>query len=134
MILLLQTLPEMPWWAALISLAIGTALGVGAGLPWRSSAMAATSRADNAEAERDSQREAKNQLLQENIQLKATVAVLEAKTDLNGLRAQVAKEMKEMRDEFKSHSDQDLVSNQQHIEAVNTLKTSVNLVLEQMKK
>lgn len=96
--------------------------------------MAATSRADNAEAERDNVRQQRDTLIKENTELKAQVAVLEAKTDLNGLRGQFAEEMKQVRLEMKTHSDQDLTTATQQTSALEAVKGALNLLTEQMKK
>lgn len=131
--LIFQTMPMVPWWAALIALATGAAMGVMAALPWRSSALAATSRADNAEAERDAQREAKKQVAEENTLLKADIAVLKAKTDLNGLKAEMTKAMEAMRTEFKDHSDQDLATAKDHITAMAAVNTTLEALREHMR-
>src|SRR2546421_4362298 len=113
MILLLQSAQGWPWWISLIAGAVGGAAGLTLGLikelPWRSVAAARKETLEDLRAE----------CLEKDktiVRLEAELKVSQAKTDLNGLRGEFAKEMKEIKEEFKSHADQDLITANQHIE------------------
>lgn len=124
----LQTIPVvLPWWAAVLVLICGVALGVFGALPWRSTARAA-------KEELGTIRDSRNRLRNENKDLVAQVAVLQAKTDLNGLRAQFIKSLQEIRDEFKHHSEQDMTTAQQQTAALEAVKISLGVLQEQFKK
>ena len=125
--MLLFQFAAMPWWATVIGVVTGIALGVLGALPWRSAAGAAN-------AERDSLRETRNRLIEENTNLKAEVAVLKARTDLDGLRAEMIKSMTEMREEFQKHSDQDFAVAKEHVEAMAMVNSTLKMLREQMRK
>lgn len=112
-------------WGSVIGTAIGAAMGLGAALPWRSAAQAAKASADAAIEERDLVREARNRLSDENKTLTAENAVLKAKTDLNGLRDEIQRQLGELKAEFKQHSDLDQSTATQTIVALEAVKAAV---------
>lgn len=139
--LFLQSIAEFPWWVTLIGMVTGIGLGITGALPWRSAAQAARAAEEAANSERDTLRATRDRLLDENRDLTAQVAVLKAKTDLNGLREQMTKTITELKDEFKHHSDQDLenarqqvAATQQQTAALQAVKETLRVVQEQIKK
>src|SRR6185295_16007749 len=120
--LLFQNIPSMPWWAVLIVAllwVVSAALNViqlyksRDAVRWKSASEAATATANAAISDRDILRLKRDQLNEENKDLTNQVAVLKAKTDLNGLKAEMVKAMQEMKSEFTRHSDQDFSTSTQ---------------------
>src|SRR5947207_2245399 len=107
---LLQSAQGWPWWIAPLGTAVGLGIGLASSLPWRSIAIA---RKETLEDERAASLEKDKTI----VRLEAELKVCQAKTDLNGLRGEFAKEMKEMKGEFAKHADQDLAATNQQIEA-----------------
>src|SRR5438477_11123695 len=110
MILFRLQLHDWPWWITPLGTAIGLGIGIATSLPWRSIAVA---RKESLEDERAASLEKDKTI----VRLEAELKVSQAKTDLNGLRSEFAKEMKEMKGEFTKHTEQDLVIANQQIEA-----------------
>src|SRR5438477_5775103 len=110
MILFRLQLHDWPWWITPLGTAIGLGIGIATSLAWRCIAVA---RKESLEDERAANLEKDKTI----VRLEAELKVSQAKTDLNGLRGEFAKEMQEMKGEFTKHADQDLAATNQQIEA-----------------
>jgi len=93
------------------------------------------------EAERTTLRERRDALQAESAEKDSQIAVLKAKTDLNGLKAQVTKSLADLRDEFKEHTQADLAiaqqqvaATQQQTAALEAVKATLKVVQEQVRK
>jgi len=115
LLLLIFQSPRIPWYASLITLIVGAVAGLMGALPWRSAAEAA-------KTERDSVRETNDRLRLTNIELEKQIAVLKAKTDLEGLKAEVNARMDKIVTEMRSHSEQDLTVASQQSQSLESLK------------
>ena len=131
-----------PWWMVLITGSLLLASGIlnlilawkrKDAERWKVAAESAESAAQTAILERNTLRETRDRLQQENTQLVADKKVLEAKTDLNGLRAQVAAKIEELKKEFKEHTEQDLTIANQQITAMQQQTAALEAVKETLK-
>lgn len=135
--LLFQNIVQQPWWVTVTLGTLTIVFGVlnliqfwksKEAVRWKAAADSWEAQAHAFEAERNALRETRNVLLEKSKEDATRIAVLEAKTDLNGLREQVTVKMNEMTREFARHSEQDLTTAKEQIAALQAVKAAIEKI------